>query len=248
EKLLPAFNKFSGFLTANTPKIVGVIDKLERSFEWILDHWQQIVQAVTAIGAAFLIFKTLQGVVNSINAVAGAIKALQTVLAAGKLFAMLTSPTGLIIAGLIALAAAIYLVITHWKEVKKWAIDTWMAIQRTWGQFVPWFKSKVIAPFAQATKGIWQPLVEPLRRLWQEIGPLLDQVVRYIVASFATLPGSLRWIWNNVVVSAYNRLRDLVTVVAPLAQRAFQNWMSVVGWVNQYVIAPIINAFADIIG
>lgn len=247
-KLTPAFQKFANFLTTNTPQIVGVLDKLEKGFEWILDHWTQIVQAVTAIGAAFLIFKTFQGVVNTINGVAAAMKALQTVLSAGQLFAMLASPTGLIIAGLIALAAAIYLVITHWKEVKKWALDTWATIQRAWGQFVPWFKSKVIFPLAQATKGIWQPLIEPLKKLWQEIGPLLNQLVQYIVQSFATLPGSLQWIWNNVVVAAYNRLQDLVTVVAPIAQRAFQNWLSVVSWVSQYVIAPIVNAFADIIG
>jgi hypothetical protein len=247
-KVTPIFQNFADNLGKNTPQIVAAIDKIANAFNWILEHWQQIIHAVTAIGIAFLAFKSLQGVVSTINGIAAAMKALQTVLSAGQLFAMLASPTGLIIAGLIALAAAIYLVITHWKEVKKWALDTWKAIQTAWGQFVPWFKSKVIIPFLQATKGIWQPLVEPVKKLWTEIGPLLDQLVHYIIASFATLPGSLRWIWNNVVVATYNRLKDLVTVVAPIAQRAFQNWLSVVSWVSQYVIAPIVNAFADIIG
>lgn len=247
DKMIPAFNKFSDTLSQNTPKIVGVFDKLAKGFEWILDHWQQVVQGITAIATAFLIFKTFQGVINTINGVAAAMRALQAVMSAGTLLAMLTSPTGLIIAGLIALAATIYLVITHWKEVKKWALDAWNTIQSVWGKFVPWFQSKVVAPFLQATKKIWQPLVEPVKKLWHEIEPLLRQLIDYIVKSFATLPGSLQWIWNNVVVSAYNRLRDLIRVVAPIAQQAFENWKSVVGWISANVIAPIVSGFADIV-
>lgn len=246
-KVTPAFEHFANNLGSYTPQIVGFVDKVAQAFTWILDHWQEIVNALTSIAAAFLIFKTFEGVVSIITTLSTAFKGLMAVFSSGPaIMAAMTNPVTLVIVGLAALAAAIYLVITHWDDVKKAAESAWNWIVGAWGNAANWFQSNVWGPLKESTRGVWEPLVEPLRKLWEEIGPIVQGVTQEVVKAFADIPRELGDIWQKVVNTA-QYLGRIVQIIAPFAQQAFQNWLTAVQWVSSNIIAPIISFFADLI-
>jgi phage-related protein len=241
-KLEEAMNKLAKALDDSGPAIEKAAGYIAAGFEWVIDNWDTVVTGIESIVGALLLFKTVEGISKTIDNINKSLVGLGKL---GGIWGALTSPMGLVIIGLVAVAAAIYLVITHWDEVKAAGKVAWDAIQQAWGNVGPWFQEKFNA-VKEATRGVWEPLQEPLSRLGAELGPIVQQVATEIVDYFKDVPNQLQFIWERIVDTG-KYLQNLATIIAPYAQQAFQNWLTAVGWVSSNIITPIINAFTDMV-
>lgn len=83
-------------------KLEGFFEKVAKTAQWIVKNFDKLVVAGKILVGVLVALKVAQIAVN---------------------IAMMANPVGLVIAGVVALAASIYLVITRWEEFKKIMAD-----------------------------------------------------------------------------------------------------------------------------
>lgn len=249
DSMVPLFNKLADTIDANMPTIVSWIDKLTTALTKI--NWKEVSKWIASVIAAFVAFKAIQGAVAGVNSFATAWKLLSSIISGGPaLFAALANPVTLTILGLAALAAAIYLVITYWPQISAAAVTAWNWIVQTWGQAGAWFAG-IWEQVKSSTEGVWGPLVEPLTKLYNELKPLIDPIVAMIQSfgasvkdTFSDMPAQI-----TEVLDAWDKLKAFFSgTIWPGLETVFSGMKDAGTWVTTNVIAPIINAFTDLIG
>lgn len=90
--------------------------------------------------------------------------------------AILSGPIGWIIAGITLLAAAAYLIITHWSQVKAWFINMW----REWGGVIRLLVPPInaIVMMAGAIRSAWGPIQGFFKQLFSAIVAAVRQTVQ----------------------------------------------------------------------
>jgi hypothetical protein len=232
--------KFIDNIDKYQPQIDKFGDVITKFFDWLLKNGTGVTQAVGSIAGAFALFtgfvkiaagiKTLSGAITGVSA---AVKVMQGLNIGATLAAMAPFWPILVIA---ALAAGIYLLVTHWKEVKKWALDAWDAIQNAWGKAGQWFNEKVGDPLGK----MWQNVLEALNKFGLELNPWL----------LKTWGGIVTWIDQNVIVPVVNLWKNLpqrIIAAVGTVGALFQSWETgVVVWFTKSIIDPIVNLFKNL--
>jgi hypothetical protein len=165
-------------------------EKLYELADWIKENpekFQEFAKTVIALGVAFFLFSRILAAVMLVSTLLSII-----IPAVSAAFAFLLSPIGLAIVGIIALIAAIVILIAHWDDVKKFAVETWETIKQAWAIAGWWFQTTVIDP----------------------IGDAFDTVLANIKLSFETTFNIIKLIVKNAingVIDAINRALSGVT-------------------------------------
>jgi hypothetical protein len=158
--------------------IEWLITKLEQLAEWVKNTavpWFQkdaTQKQLKKVGDAFQwVVRNAKWLVPTIIGLVVAFKGLQIVLAAVNIAMLAFTPAGAIVLGVIALAAAVYLLWKNWDKVKQVVGDTW-AKMKEWPVLGPLFKL-VEADFllmVNIMKQAWDLLVEAFNNVnWQQI-------------------------------------------------------------------------------
>ena len=109
--------------------------------------------------------------------------------------AFLTSPITLVILIIGALIAIIYLLITHWDEVKEAAAKCWDWIVQKWQGACEWFKNTVIEPLKKWWNDFWGGIKtwasdawEGIKGIWNAcVGWFNDTIINPVKTAFSEL-------------------------------------------------------------
>jgi hypothetical protein len=218
--------KWADKIAAGAVKIYFAIRELVTKIDWIklISDFAELVSGVTALVdklggftnviegfiAGWLFFKTLRigvmlyevgtAIAEVMAAAEGVVPA---VIAAGAAFLGLDvamGPIGLIILAVAALAAAAFLVVTHWDTVKKWFAGFLDFL--TTSPFVPdWIHQLMLGAYQIVTH--WNEVVKvfddvgaAINRMWNSIPKPLRDAISYAASTAAmdtVLPGSSMW-------------------------------------------------------
>jgi phage-related protein len=117
--------------------------------DWAKTHQKTIQNIATIIGifaAVWLAVNVALGIFSIVGA------------AAAVVMAALTSPITLVVLAIGALIGIIYLLYTHWDEIKAKAIEVWEQIKRGWERAADWFNETVLIPLADWFSGAWEDI------------------------------------------------------------------------------------------
>lgn len=87
----------------------------------------------------------------------------------GAAVAFLTSPITLVILGIGALIAIIYLLITNWDTVKEAGAKAWEWIKTKWNEAGAWFNTTIVEPIKNFFSGLWQTVQTKAGEAWEGI-------------------------------------------------------------------------------
>ena len=178
----------------------NIIEKIKGAIEW----WTSLDSSTQKlIGTAALFFAAIGPVLMVLGSLASALSAIISIApVVGAAFTIMTGPIGLVIAAIVALGAAIYLIYKQWKEngekskellrnFADYLKNTWDAIKRN-------------------TLEVWTTIKDWLYNLWEGIK---SQVVKAWDSIYKTLTNTWDMIktgFSNLVDSAKNWGRNLI--------------------------------------
>ncbi len=87
----------------------------------------------------------------------------------GAVMAFITSPITLVVAGIAALIAIIYLLVDNWDVVSAAAVKCWEWIKETWNKVATWFDANVIKPVVNSFSKLWSKLTGAASDAWEAI-------------------------------------------------------------------------------
>lgn len=87
----------------------------------------------------------------------------------GAAVAFLTSPITLVILGIGALIAIIYLLITNWDQVKEAGAKALEWIKTKWNEAGEWFNSRIVEPIKNFFKGLWDNIETKAGEAWEGV-------------------------------------------------------------------------------
>lgn len=90
--------------------------------------------------------------------------------------AVLTSPITLVVAAIAALIAIVYLLITHWDQVKAAGAAAWDWIQKAWASAGAWMNTNVVQPISKFFAGLWTGISTAAGNAWKSISGIWQTV------------------------------------------------------------------------
>jgi DNA-binding Lrp family transcriptional regulator len=126
--------------------------------------------ALLAIGGMIKIFQTLSTVVRGVGALFN--------------IATLTSPVGLIMIAVAAIAAATYLIMTNWDEIKAFFERLWAAVVSIFNNAISWIKDFLTTNWETIVSVIGGPIgraVVLITRHWDDIKEVFRTALDFIV-------------------------------------------------------------------
>lgn len=235
EKLAPYVKTLTGHLQSLADKFNSLSDSQQNTIIKILG-------IVAAIGPGLLVFgKLVTGVGRVVSTIGKLGKAIR---AAGSVMGLLTSPAGIVIAVIAAIALAAVLVIRNWDKVKPVLIKVKNAFMEAFGGVggvIDTFKkgfSSVMKSLSAAMKTV-MPVVKKLAgTLFEGIAGIIQMLAPYI-KQFVSVYLKMVVAYIKVVVGA---LKNIIPVVASVVAQIISALIPVVKTVINTIkqLIPII--------
>lgn len=167
EKLAPILEEF---ITNHGPAMEAALNKVAEAIavaiDWIINNWDLIKTlgtVILVIAAAVAVFSTAMGIANAV---------------------MYASPITWIIAGIVALIAAITLCVVYWDEIKAAGAKAWEAIKNAWNAAANWFNTKIVQPISNFFKNMWNGLTNGAKNAWNGITSVFSKVTDWFKNTF----------------------------------------------------------------
>lgn len=93
--------------------------------------------------------------------------------------AVLTSPITLVVAAIAALIAIVYLLVTHWDQVKAAGVAAWDWIQKAWASASAWMNTNVVQPISKFFAGLWTGVSTAAGNAWKSISGVWQTVSKW---------------------------------------------------------------------
>lgn len=93
---------------------------------------------------------------------------------------VLTSPITLVVAAIAALIAIVYLLITHWDQVKAAGAAAWDWIKNAWSVASAWMNTNVVQPISKFFAGLWTGVSTAAGAAWKGIKDVWDKASSWI--------------------------------------------------------------------
>lgn len=198
EKLGAAFQGLSDILRDNViPFAIDLLNNWEK-YEPIITPLAILIGALTVAYLANAAgITTLTGSTGIWAAVSGAATGVTTAL--GGAFTFLTSPIGLVILAIGAVIAIGYLLISHWDEVKAFALETWQNIENTFQQFDDFLTGIFSVDWTQsfgAFGEILNAFSSNAQNIWNGIKQIFSGIIDFVKNVFT---GNWRGAWQSVI-------------------------------------------------
>lgn len=198
EKLGGAFKGLTDFLRDHA--IPAAIELLN-NFEKYKPVFVILGIAIGTITALIIAYNIQQALATAGLTLWQAISAGATVVtnALAGAFTFLTSPIGLVIIAIGAVIAIGYLLITHWEEVKQFAIDTWTKIKHAFMKFGHYLTAVFSTDWTQSF-GIFGNLLNgffaTVKGVWDSIKKVFSGIIDFVAGIFT---GNWERAWQGVV-------------------------------------------------
>ena len=163
----------------------------------------------------------------------------------GAAVAFLTSPITLVILGIGALIAIIYLLITNWDQVKEAGAKALEWIKTKWNEAGEWFNSRIVEPIKNFFKGLWDNIETKAGEAWEGVKNkwnaasewFKNTFVEPVKTAFKTLGDNIKSFLTNPLESikssfksAFNWIiRKMNTVIGGLNSFQIPDWVPVLG-------------------
>lgn len=218
-KILKAIGKA---ILDNLPEIAGAGGKIIASIVGgLIKAIPQLVAAAPQIIRAFIdaileAFRSMFGdtvgeiigtVVTSVAAVITAVSGISKIISAAKIIknlanikaaiAALTSPVGLVVAGIVALIAVIVLCVKHWDEIKAKASEVIDAIKKKIDELKEAAREK-LENIKQFFKDAWNRIKEFFSDAWNIGSDIVNNILSGISSAWGTLVGWVSGAWNSI--------------------------------------------------
>ncbi len=154
--------------------ISTMVDWLGKAVQWFQDAYTWMTENETAVTLIAIALGTLTAAIIAWNIAQNAATIATTIATAattawGAVMAFVTSPITLVVLAIGALIAIVYLLITHWDEVKEAAIKCWEWIKETWNKVAEWFNTNVIQPVANFFSNLGENIREAFKNAWENV-------------------------------------------------------------------------------
>lgn len=241
---------------ALAPVIEDVADAISRVLDAIgkMDAGQ--IKAVIGVLTALSLVAPLA---SGISAVATAVAALSggfalftgaattgTVAAKGVAAALgfITSPTFLIIAGIVALIAVVALLIKNWDKVKETAVAVWEKIKETWGTVKDWFNSNIVEPIKGAFAALWDGIVKGLEFALDILVSIAKAPINGVIA---LINGAINGI--NLLIGGLNKIKiDIPDWVPGLGGKKFGFNIGEIGNIPYLAKGGVVSRGSAVVG
>lgn len=183
---------------------------------------------VTALGSAFLAFKTFSAVSGLLSGIPAVLTTIKTAVT-GLFTAMSANPIGIAIAAIAALTAGLVYFFTQtemgrqiWQGFMDWLSSAWQSISST-------------------LSGVWNGIVETATTVWNNmmavVAPIIQTVVDFIKSVWDGI--SQWWSENQALIqqtftTVWNAIQTVVQTVMPIIQSIIETAMN--------ILAPFIEA------
>lgn len=241
-----------------------LITSVEDTWKWIKDLTTEFFankEAMTWVGIALGILTALVVAHNWATIAANASMAIQEGLlwamitaetiatgvttAFGAAVAFLTSPITLVILGIGALIAIIYLLITNWDQVKEAGAKAWEWIKTKWNEAGEWFNSRIVEPIKNFFKGLWDNIKTKAGEAWEGVKNkwnaasewFKNTFVEPVKTAFKTLGDNIKSFLTNPLESIKSSFKSafnwiiskMNTVIGGLNSFQIPDWVPVLG-------------------
>jgi TP901 family phage tail tape measure protein len=172
-------NNFQALMITIGDQLLPVVGKLASAlaamFNWINKIPKPLLSVIVIIIAVTSVCLILAGV---IMIVVGAWMVLSAILAASEIaFAPIIITVGLIIAAIVALAVAAYLIIKYWSPISSFWHDLWFGVWHWVNHFWGMIDSYVHGAFSKFIND-WVKLGHNIEHLWHDIWPVLLTILK----------------------------------------------------------------------
>ncbi|WP_101698497.1 hypothetical protein [Clostridium minihomine] len=238
---------FAGLKTA----LVGAWGAMQTFASTCVGMIKTAVSLVVEIAAqtAALVKQAAQWVITTAGAAAHTVAtwaqqaATVAVTAATWLFntamAVLTSPITLVVAAIAALIAIVYLLVTHWDQVKVAGAAAWEWIRNAWSVAGAWFNTNVVQPVSKFFSGLWSGISTAAGTAWKTVSGVWE--------------GVSDWFQEHVITPVENGFKKSINFLIGLFEgfvNGFIDGMNVViGLLNRISVdIPDWDIFGDMAG
>lgn len=163
--------------------VVAILEQLATWLEniatWITEHETLIQSVIVILGSLVVAFELVMGALNLVFISAKTVNSVMNVMSGVLTF--LKSPIGLVVLAIGALIAILVLLVMHWDEVKKWAVDTWNTICETFNAAGTWFDEHVLTPLKDGFKGFVNTVIGWAEGLANGIVSGIEWAINHVV-------------------------------------------------------------------
>lgn len=214
--------------------LAPLVDPLFEKFLKPLAEWagEGVATALAAFAVAWLAVSAAVGIWGVVAGIAATATA-----AFGFAVAFLASPIFLVMLAIGALILIIYLLITHWDEVKAKAAEVWENIKLTWGLAWAWFNSAVVMPIKDGFTRMFDRIKEGatlaldiLKLTWELAWPWFNTTV------LSPIKGGFSRAWSSIKEWTANAWTTIQTT-----------WEGAKEWFSTTVIDPLSGAFTTML-
>lgn len=152
---------------------------LENIAAWITEHETLVQSVIVILGSLVVAFELVMGALNLVFISAKTVNSVMNVMSGVLTF--LTHPIGLVVLAIGALIAILVLLVMHWDEVKKWAVDTWNTICETFNAAGTWFDEHVLTPLKDGFKGFVNTVIGWAEGLANGIVSGIEWAINHVV-------------------------------------------------------------------
>ncbi|KHL00425.1 phage tail tape measure protein [Sinomonas humi] len=218
--------------TALLPVLGTLMDKVSGFIgpiaDWITHNKQMAATIMLVAGGLGILVAGMVGVSFAISAMATAFGVLESV----------GAPIFLIIAAVVALGVAIFLLVTHWQQVwgaivnfTKPAVN---AIVGVWQGFVGWFMS------------VWNPVAAWFTSVWNTTVAVVKVVANDFVTAWKAVVTFLKPIFDGIVTVIKVAVAVIFTVLVTPIVLAVNMLSALFNWLWKSVFKPVWDGIVDV--
>lgn len=196
-------------LSSAMNEVKFVISSLGKVIRWCADNLGFLVPVLKAVAGGFVAFNGISKIMPLIKGITGG---LISVIKAVRVIVAVLAANPILIA-IMAVVAGIYLLVTHWEEIKEVAIEVWTAvsefISETWDGIV-----NVVTGFVDRVSALISDLYESIITT---LRPILDDVTQIFNGITDFLTGVFTGNWDlafSGLVQIFTGYFDIIRNVA----------------------------------
>ena len=170
-------------LSSAMNEVKFVISSLGKVIRWCADNLGFLVPVLKAVAGGFVAFNGISKIMPLINGIVGG---LMSVIKVVRVIVAVLSANPILIA-IMAVVAGIYLLVTHWEEIKEVAIEVWTAvsefISETWDAIVSavtGFIDRVSALISE----LYENIITTLRPILDDVTQIFNGITDFLTGVF----------------------------------------------------------------
>lgn len=196
-------------LSSAMNEVKFVISSLGKVIRWCADNLGFLIPVIKAVAGGFVAFNGISKIMPLIKGIAGG---LMSVIKVVRVIVAVMAANPILIA-IMAVVAGIYLLVTHWEEIKEVAIEVWTAvsefISETWDGIV-----NAVTGFIDRVSALISDLYE---NIITTLRPILDDVTQIFNGITDFLTGVFTGNWDlafSGLVQIFTGYFDIIRNVA----------------------------------